>query len=121
MGTSIIFVFILLYILAIYCIFLRKKMIRIAVDEYIDFDLEQHKFELISYQVLPSMSIGNFAKLYSTTFGYMFALTKLHDPLQIYLNLKVKNKFNEIRVITAKVSYGLFDGIHDIQYEPALL
>jgi len=51
----------------------------------------------------------------------MFALTKLQYPLQIYLNLKVKNRFNEIRVITAKVSYGLFDGIHDIQYEPALL
>lgn len=120
MGPDIIFIFILLYMLAIYSVFLRKKMVRVAVDEYIDFDLEQHKFELISYEVLPSWSIGNFAKQHQSIFGYMFAITKPHYPLHTYLNLKVKNKFNEIRIITAKVSYGLFDGINNIQYEPSL-
>jgi len=50
----------------------------------------------------------------------MFAITKPHYPLHTYLNLKVKNKFNEMKIITAKVSYGLFDGINDIQYEPSL-
>lgn len=120
MGPLIILIFILLYLLAVYSIFLRRKLIRVAVDEYIDFDLEQEKFELISYEVLPSWSLGNFAKLHQSIFGYTFAITMPCYPLRVYLNLRVKNRFNEIRIITAKVSYGLFDGIDNIQYEPTL-
>ncbi len=67
-----------------------------------------------------SIQLNKHLKIPQLAYRDMFAITKPHYPLHTYLNLKVKNKFNEMKIITAKVSYGLFDGINDIQYEPSL-
>lgn len=118
---TIIFFFVIITIgWPIYGHFQRKKIVRVAVDEYISFDLEQHQFDLIRYQVLQRSS-GNFEHR-KQWFKDNWSVRDTNGSFltKVYIDLAVKNRFNETYTITAKINYGVFDGINCIEYEPSL-
>ncbi|WP_343561404.1 hypothetical protein [Sphingobacterium sp.] len=105
---------------SVYGHFQRKKIVRIAMDEYISFDLEQQKLELLAHQVL-TRSLGNFEHRKHWFKDYWsFRDVNGRFLTKVYIDLEVKNRFNEICTITAKINYGVLDGINGIEYEPAL-